>query len=122
MSVRQVVRLRVVEKKAELFRFSDRALLFLFAKFFSSASETEGQTSAPFWLGRAERNLSKFFLFQSETEGSTSFSLCASSFVDFSSKGKVRSQSAVTSRAKVLLLFLFAEIFFRVSGNTLAVS
>ena len=61
--------------KAELFRFGDRALLFLFANFFPSPSETEGPTSAPFLLGRAERNLSKFFLFQSETEGSTSFSL-----------------------------------------------
>ena len=110
LSVRQVVRLRVVEKKAELFRFSDRALLFLFAKFFSSQSQTEGQTSAPFWLGRAERNLSKFFLFQSWIEGSTSFSLSAS--VEFSSKEKVPSQSAISSWANVLWLFLFAKIFW----------
>ena len=46
-------------KKAELFRFGDRALLFLFAKFFASPSETEGPTSAPFPLGRAEKNFSK---------------------------------------------------------------
>ena len=51
------------EKKAEVFRIGERALILSFAKFFSSTSQSEGQTSAPFWLGRAERNLSKFFPF-----------------------------------------------------------
>ena len=93
MSVRQVVRLRVVEKKAELFRFSDRALLFLFAKFFL-AKVRQGAKLVCLFGSAERRNLSKFF-FKVRQRARL---VCLSASVEFSFREKLPSQSALVHK------------------------
>ena len=109
MSVRQVVRLRVVEKKAELFRFSDRALLFLFAKFFLAKVGRRAKLVCLFGLlGRPRKEVCRSFFSQSWTEGPTSLSLCVRRvFV----RRKGTQPECVSSRANVLWLFYLPKFF-----------
>ena len=102
LSVRQVVRLRVVEKKAELFRFSDWALLFLFAKFFLAKVGPRAKLVCLFDVGRRHppwgerKNLSKFFFFKVRERARLVW--LSRVWGRFRFKGEVPSQSALVHK------------------------
>ena len=85
------------KRKAELFRFSDWALLFLFAKFFSRQCRTEGQTSVSFWLcrGLARKEICQSFFFK---VGQRARLVCLPASVESSFEEKVHSQSALVHK------------------------
>ncbi len=85
------------KRKAELFRFSDWALLFLFAKFFSRQCRTEGQTSLSFWLcrGVTRKEICQSFFFK---VGQRARLVCLPASVESSFEEKVHSQSALVHK------------------------
>ena len=85
------------KRKAELFRFSDWALLFLFAKFFSRQCRTEGQTSLSFGLcrGLTRKEICQSFFFK---VGQRARLVCLPASVESSFEEKVHSQSALVHK------------------------
>ena len=99
------------KRKAELFRFSDWALLFLFAKFFSRQCRTEGQTSLSFWLcrGVTRKEICQSFFFK---VGQRARLVCLPASVESSFEEKVHSQSALVHKL-MRSGFFICQIFLR---------
>ena len=108
MSVRQVVRLRVVEKKSRALSLQRLGSAFFICQIFSCQSRTAGQTSVSFrpgWsspaLTREEKKFCQSFFFQSYREGPTSLALPCSvrrAGCRFRFKEEVPSQSALVHK------------------------
>ena len=109
MSVRQVVRLRVVEKKSRALSLQRLGSAFFICQIFSSQSRTAGQTSVSFRRGssspalRGEKKFVKVFFFQSSREGPTSLTFPCSRQV--SVQRRSTQPECISSQANVLWLF-----------------